>query len=503
MNFGEVLEETAQRIPQKTALIFRDRRMSFQELNLCSIRLANFLINQGLSKGERVAIFLPNSLDFVISYFGISKIGAIPVPVDVRLKGEELHFILSDAQVKFMIIDYPFFLANRAELLENCPLEKIILREGTHEGGGVASFEEIVNNPELDREVNVQVKGLDEALYMYTSGTTTGKPKGVVLTYDNLDTFPEVLNKVLNTKEGDVWGIIMPLSHLVGPICANEVAIRGSTLVIFDQMRPDKLLEGIDKYKINYFQGVPPIFQAILRVPHIEKYNTKNLWWVSMWGTSVPLALMKEFHEKFPHTIPIQGYGLTETSPFISLMPLEFAFDKMGSIGRPVPHAEVKIVDEEDNELPTGEVGEIITRGPMVMKEYHNNPEATREMLRNGWLYTGDLGRFDQDGFLYHLGRKDDMIITGGLNVFPAEIENTLLQHPMVAEAGAVGVPDKDRGEVIKAVVTLHFNAPVSEKELIAFCRERLAPWKVPKLIEFSDSLPKTSTGKVARRLLV
>jgi long-chain acyl-CoA synthetase len=212
---------------------------------------------------------------------------------------------------------------------------------------------------------------------------------------------------------------------------------------------------------------------------------------------------MKEFQKKFPHTIPIQGYGLTETSPFITLMPLEYAFDKMGSIGRPVPHAEVKIVDEEGKDLPRGEVGEIIVRGPMVMKGYHHNPEATRERIRNGWLYTGDLGRFDADGFLYHLGRKDDMIITGGLNVFPAEIENILLQHPMVTEAGAVGIPDKDRGEVIKAVVTLHHDAPVSEKDLIAFCRERLASWKVPRLIEFSDSLPKTSSGKVARRLLV
>lgn len=503
MNFGAILKETAKRIPDRAAFIFKEKKMSFQEVNLCSTRLANFLIKQGMSKGDRIAVFLPNSLDFVISYFGISKIGAIPVPIDVRLKGEELCFILKDAQVEFMIADYPFFLTNQAELLQTCPLKKILLREGKHEDGKEASLEDIVSNPELDREISVKVKGSDEALYMYTSGTTTGKPKGVVLTYDNLDTFPEALNKVVNTREGDVWGIVMPMSHIVGPICANEVAVRGSTLVIFDQLRPDKILEGIDKYKINYFQGVPPIFQAILRVPHLEKYDTKNLWWVSMWGTSVPLTLLNEFREQFPHTTPIQGYGLTETSPFISLMPLEFAFEKMGSIGRPVPRAEVKIVDEEGNELPPGEVGEIIVHGPMVMKEYHNNPEATRERIRNGWVYTGDLGRFDSDGFLYHLGRKDDMIITGGLNVFPAEIENILLQHPAVAEVGAVGIPDKDRGEVIKAVVTLHLNAPISEKELIAFCRERLAVWKVPKLIEFSDSLPKTSTGKVARRLLV
>jgi long-chain acyl-CoA synthetase len=502
MNFGEVLKETVQRIPDKTAFIFQDKKMSFYELNLRSTRLANFLIHRGLKRTERVAISLPNCTDFAVSYLGITKIGAIPLPIDIRLKGEELRLILQDAQTKYMISNASLYLANWEEFRETCPLENTILREGKIDDKG-SSFEDIVSDSNLDHEVSIRIKGSDEALYMYTSGTTTGKPKGVVLTYDNLDTFPEVLNQVVKTKEGDVWGNVMPMTHLIGAVFVNEVVLRGSTLVIFDQMRPDKLLEGIEKYRINYFQGVPPIFQAILRVPHLEKYDTKNLWWVSMWGTSVPIILLKEFRKHFPHTIPIQGYGLTETSPFISLMPLEFAFNKMGSVGRPVPRAEVKIVDEAGKELPTSEVGEIIVRGPMVMKGYHNNLEATNEMIKDGWLYTGDLGRFDEEGFLYHLGRKDDMIITGGLNVFPAEVENILLQHPAVAEVGAVGIPDKDRGEVIKAVVTLHSSHSISEKELIAFCRERLAPWKVPKVIEFSDSLPKTSTGKVARRLLV
>ena len=502
MNFGEVLKETAQRIPERTAFIFQERKVNFHELNLRSTRLANFLIKRGLKRTDRVAISLPNCTDFAVSYLGITKIGAIPLPIDIRLKGEELRLILQDAQTKYLITNASLCLANREEFGKTCPLENTILREGKIDDKG-SSFEDIVNDSTLDHEVSIKINGSDEALYMYTSGTTTGKPKGVVLTYDNLDTFPEVLNQVVKTKEGDVWGNVMPMTHLIGPVFVNEVVLRGSTLVIFDQMRPDKLLEGIEKHRINYFQGVPPIFQAILRVPHIERYDTKSLWWVSMWGTSVPISLIKEFHEKFPHTIPLQGYGLTETSPFIALMPFESAFVKMGSVGRPVPRAEVTVVDEEGNVLPSGEVGEITVKGPMVMKGYHNNLEATREMLRNGRLYTGDLGRFDSDGFLYHLGRKDDMIITGGLNVFPAEIENILLQHPMVAEAGAVGIPDKDRGEVIKAVVTLHSDAPVSEKDLLAFCRERLASWKVPKLIEFSDSLPKTSSGKVARRLLV
>jgi long-chain acyl-CoA synthetase len=219
-----------------------------------------------------------------------------------------------------------------------------------------------------------------------------------------------------------------------------------------------------------------------------------------MMGTNVPLPLMQEFRHAFSTVKVIQGYGLTEASPSITLMPLEHADTKMGSIGLPVPDIELKFLDGNGKEVLQGEVGEIVVKGPMIMKGYHNNPEATQEMIKDGWLYTSDLGKMDQGGFVYHLGRKDDMIITGGLNVFPAEVENVLLKHPDILEAGAVGIPDEDRGQAIKAVVVLKPEKPLDKKALLAFCREHLANFKVPKIVESRDSLPKTSTGKVSRR---
>jgi len=222
-----------------------------------------------------------------------------------------------------------------------------------------------------------------------------------------------------------------------------------------------------------------------------------------MMGTSVPLPLLKTFKETFPSVAVIQGYGLTETSPFITLLPLEYEQQKMGSIGLPVPRAEVQLINEQGKEVPLKEVGELIVKGPMLMKGYHNNPDATRERIRDGWLYTGDLCRKDEDGFYYHLGRKDDMIIVGGLNVYPAEVEQVLQGHPLLLEVGVVGMPDKDRGEIIKAAVVVKPGSEITKKEIIAYCKQRLATFKVPKIVELWDELPKSSTGKIARRLLL
>jgi long-chain acyl-CoA synthetase len=222
-----------------------------------------------------------------------------------------------------------------------------------------------------------------------------------------------------------------------------------------------------------------------------------------MMGTSVPVDLLNAFKSSFPNSTVIQGYGLTETSPFITLLPLEYAETKIGSIGRAVPRAEVRLINDRGEEVPADEIGELIVRGPMLMKCYHNNPEATRERIKDGWLYTGDLCRKDDDGFFYHVGRKDDMIIVGGLNVYPAEVEQVLRSHPLVQEVGVVGIPDKDRGEIIKAAVVAAPGKQVTKKELLSYCKERLANFKIPKILEFREELPRSSTGKVARRLLI
>ena len=495
-----MLRATASRLPDKKAVIFGNKTFTFSELDRGADQIANFLSHRGIKKGDRVAIVFPNIPEFVIVYFGIIRLGAIGVPLDFRFKGDELSAILIDADVKSLFTLKNKFVEIESDLgAARSRLHTIVLFEDDHPE--TFSLEALLNKAAPPRLDDTPIDETDEALYLYTSGTT-GTPKGVVLTFRNLDYYPLTMNRMVGAGENDVIGFIIPLSHISGPVVSNMIALNGSTVLLFDNLRPDRILEEVDRFGVTYFFGVPPIFQSILRVPHRERYQLKNLVYVSMMGTNVPLLLMQEFRRAFPTVKVIQGYGLTEASPSITLMPLEYADIKMGSIGLPVPEITLKLLDGNGKEVFSGDVGEIVVKGPMVMKGYHNNPEATQEMIKDGWLHTGDLGKMDQEGFVYHLGRKDDMIITGGLNVFPAEVENVLLKHPGIIEAGAVGIPDEYRGQAIKAVVVLKPDKPLDKKALLAFCREHLANFKVPKVVEFRDSLPKTSTGKISRREL-
>ena len=338
----------------------------------------------------------------------------------------------------------------------------------------------------------------DDALILYTSGTT-GEPKGVVLSYRNLTQYPRVMGEFGITDASTIRGCILPMSHIVGPIVCNELAERGYTLVIFDQINPITLLEGIQKYRVNVFESVPIVFQLLLGVKNLASYDTSSVKIAAMMGTSIPLPLLRAFQSAQPHIKVIQGYGLTETSPLITLVEPNQAEAKMGSIGRAVPDVEVKIVDEVGNELGVDEPGEIITRGPHVMKGYFRRPDATAERVRDGWLYTGDVGKRGADGYYYHLGRRDDMIITGGLNVYPAEVENLIYTYPGVQENIVFAIPDGKRGQVIGAAVVPRPGAHLSEKELLAFLRANLANFKVPDKIVVRDSLPRTSSGKSIR----
>jgi long-chain acyl-CoA synthetase len=294
------------------------------------------------------------------------------------------------------------------------------------------------------------------------------------------------------------------MSHIVGPIVCNEVAQKGYTLVIFDQLNPMTLLEGIHTHHLTVFEGVPIVFQLLLGVRNLADYDTSSVKIVAMMGTTVPINLLRAFKRAQPHIKVIQGYGLTETSPLITLVEPEKSEIKMGSIGRAVPGVEVQIVDGNSNEVPPGEPGEIITRGPHVMKEYFRKPEATGARIRDGWLHTDDIGRADDDGYYYHLGRRDDMIITGGLNVYPAEVENALSNHPAIADVAVIGVPDERWGETVKAVVVLRADAKgkTGADDIIAWAREHMAAYKVPRIVQFVDALPKSGSGKVMWREL-
>jgi long-chain acyl-CoA synthetase len=489
---AEVLEKTAQRQAHKTAIITKDEELTFAALNQRVRTLAAHLQQEGVGAGDRVGILLPNSTAIPLSYYATQKIGAVTVILDARLKGKELEGVLKDADLKLLVVHRQLFpdVAEVFKVLTPVPLWIV-------GGEGELSFEK--RSSPSDQSVALpRLNAGDDALILYTSGTT-GEPKGVVLSYRNLTQYPLVMSEMGISDSSTIRGCILPMSHIVGPVVCNELAEKGYTLVIFDQINPITLLEGIQKYRINVFESVPIVFQLLLGVKNLAGYDTSSMKIAAMMGSSIPLPLLRAFQAAQPHIKVIQGYGLTETSPMITLVDPDQAEVKIGSIGRAVPGVEVKIVDDNGKERDVDEPGEIITRGPHVMKGYFRRPEATAQRIRDGWLYTGDVGKRGADGYYYHLGRRDDMIITGGLNVYPAEVENLIYTYPGVQETIVFAIPDAKRGQVIGAAIVPRPGAAISEKELLAFMRGNLANFKVPDKIVIREALPRTSSGKTIR----
>jgi long-chain acyl-CoA synthetase len=489
---AEILHQTAARQPAKTAVIAREESLTFAELDRRVRALAAQLQREGVGQGDRVGILLPNSTAIPLSYYAIQQIGAVAVILDARLKGIELQGVLKDADLKLLVVHSQLSSEVEEAFKAMPPVPLWIVG-----GQGERRFEDRYNVAG-DATRPPTLTADDDALILYTSGTT-GEPKGVVLSYRNLAQYPYVMAEMNVTDSTTIRGCILPMSHIVGPIVCNELALRGYTLVIFDQINPVTLLEGIQKYRVNVFESVPIVFQLLLGVKDLARYDTSSVKIAAMMGTSIPLPLLRAFHAAQPHIKIIQGYGLTETSPMITLVEPEKAEAKMGSIGRAVPGVEVKIVDEQGGEMPSGETGEIITRGPHVMKGYFRRPDATAQRIRNGWLYTGDVGKRDADEYYYHLGRRDDMIITGGLNVYPAEVENLIYSHSDVQETIVFAIPDPKRGQVIGAAIVPRQGAVIHEREVLAFLRANLANFKVPDRIVIRQSLPRTSSGKAIR----
>jgi len=358
------------------------------------------------------------------------------------------------------------------------------------------SFNEMKNRIS-SRVIPVEVDDEDVALYLYTSGTTA-RPKGVMVTFGNLDWFPRDMHAVWKTNENDVHMLSLPASHISGPILFNQTIVMGVATSILGAFNPRKWLETIEKHRVTIIHFVPPMANALIQLNEFDKYDLSSLRALALMGAYSTPGLVKEIGEKLGLRRGCQGYGLTETSPLLTLESID-SDAPFGNIGKPLPGKEVKIVDEDGDEVPVGEVGEIVTRGSHVMKGYHNDPEATRERIKNGWLHTGDLARRDEEGYIYIVGRTQDRINVGGLMVYVSEVEDVLHEHPKIKEVAVVSAPDPKRGEKVRAVIALKEGTEASEKEIIDYCRERMADYKVPKEVEFRESLPKTRTGKIAR----
>ncbi len=492
-----ILSKSAEKFGEKAAIVWNDKEYSFKDLDSMSNRFAHALLQKGLTKGDRVCIFMQNSPEFVISHFGIIKAGCITVPLNVMYRRRELVHMVNDSGATVMVTsegNLPYVLEVRNDLKS---LREIIVTS-SNVPEGCLSFHRLLENS-VDKPTAVRNADEDVAVICYTSGTT-GSAKGAMITHSNFISNISTLSQLWELTDRDRLMMALPMFHVHGlGIAVHGMVYCGYTMVLLERFDAKRVMEGIDKYKCTVFMGVPTMYIKLLELDDC-KYDLSSMRLWTVGSAPMPLDAMEKFKERYGFEL-LERYGMTETAVVIASNPLR-GKRKPGSVGLPIPGVEVKIVDDEDNPLPVNEVGEIVVRGPNVMKGYWNRPQETEEAFRNGWFHTGDLGKIDEEGYLHIVGRKKEMIISGGFKVFPREVEEVLHTHPKVKEVAVVGIPDPVRGESVKAYIVLKDGATATEKELDEFCRNNLAAFKVPRIYEFVSTIPRTPSGKILNRLL-
>ena len=499
MNIANMLEIQAFKTPDKTAVVFGKNEYSYGFLNAESGRVANAFIGLGIKKGDHVAIWLPNCLEFLTSFFGILKLGGVVLPMNILYKKRELRFLLSNSKSK-AVIALKEDLHVLRQIEDDLPhLENIV----TVGEGGVCdhriSFQEMIKTNSADFP-SLELDPDDTATILYTSGTT-GNPKGAMLTHRNLLMNAEYYAAGLGAEKDWVGICVLPLSHLLSLAAGVMVMFgRGATMHVMKQFEPEAAARIISRHRVNYTFAVRTIYSLFLALPDEPQFDLSSLEVCIVTGAVTPLELRKAFEEKFKCTT-IQAYGQVESSPVISLDRMDIK-RKFESVGYPLPHIDIKIADDADRPLPPGKHGEICCKGHCVMKGYWDNPEGTRAAIKDGWLHTGDIGMVDQEGYLYIFDRKKDMIICGGYNIYPIELEELLYENPKVLEAAVIGVRDENMGEIPKAFIVLQSNATATKDEIMDFVKNSLAKYKKLREVEFVDELPKGPTGKILRRRL-
>ncbi len=489
LNLGTVLAYSSRERPEAPVLRLGDRVLSYAELDRGARGIAASLRQRGIEPGDHVALMVPNVPEFTLAYFGVLYAGCTVVPLNVLLSAPEVAYHLRDSESKLLI----------AHALFGKPAA-----EGAGEAG-VAVVEADSDLPQMAAADPVdspyRTSGDDTAVILYTSGTT-GKPKGAELTHSNLLlNCSVVVPRLLPLGPDDVALATLPLFHSFGQTCIQNAMISvGGSLTLLPRFTPGDALEIMQRDRVTLFAGVPTMYFAILNLEGGESYDLSSLKYCMAGGAAMPVDVMRAFEEKYPVKI-LEGFGLSETSPVASFNALDKPRNP-GSIGYPVWGVEMCIVDDADAEVPDGERGEICIRGHNIMKGYFRRPEATKEAIRKGWFHSGDIGVRDADGSYRIVDRKKDMIIRGGFNVYPREVEEVLYAHPAIVEAAVIGVPHESLGEEIKAVIALGPGQALEPDELIAYTRQHLAAYKYPRLIEFVSELPKGPTGKILKREL-
>jgi long-chain acyl-CoA synthetase len=502
LNLALILSESAKTDPNHPAIILDSFKFTYGQLDALSNQVASSLKAAGLEKGDRVGLMLPNVPQFPMAYFGILKAGGVVVPMNVLLKAPEVKFYMGDSDARYLIVWEDFAgeaLKGIADLKDVTTF--VAQKPGSAElPDGTQSFMELMaGDPRFDIEAT---QGDDTAVILYTSGTT-GKPKGAELTHLNLFMNAHMVSHVFGSGPDDVTLAVLPMFHSFGQSSVMNVAVHvGSTLTLVPRFEAAKVLEVIQRDRVTVFPGVPTMFFALLHYPEADKYDLTSLRIAVSGGAAIPGEVIQAFEKRFKSII-LEGYGLSETSPTATF---NFSAEerKVLSIGKPIFGVSIKIFDDQDKELPPGKdnVGELVIRGHNVMKGYWKKPEATAEAFKGGWFHTGDLGYVDEQGYFFIVDRKKEMIIRGGFNVYPREIEEVIYAHPAVAEAAIIGIPDERLGEEVKAVVALKPGATASEADIIEFVKERVAAYKYPRTVQFVDSLPKGATGKILKKEL-
>lgn len=498
----DILRRSCEMFPDKIALIDRgdgDREMTFSQLEKRTNQFANGLAASGIKKGDRVAILGFNSIPWVIARYGIAKAGGVNVPVNYRLVSREMEYILEHSGAKAIVADEKFLplLTDLKPYKEN---KLRVIVNGLNVPPGMMGFNDLTEGSPA-REPDVQVSEFDEEMYLYTSGTT-GRPKGAVLCHFNTKNVAFTVKNSLDFRHTFVYTSDYPFFSSGGAQFSVLASIAaGQTMIINPYFDPGQTMKTIEDRKVNIYFCVPSMLVLILNLPNLKEYKAVSLRYLLCGGGPLPFAVLKSAKEFFPGVEMCNVYGMSEGGPGGIFLADEYGFNKEGSVGwgKSLVGMEMIVADEKQNPVPPGEIGECLIRGNTIMKGYHNDPVATAQSLRNGWFHSGDLGKIDEDGFIWLLDRKKDMIVRGGYNVYPAEVESVLYDHPAVREAAVIGVSHDTLGEDVKAFIVVKENHRVSAEELKDHCRKSLADFKRPRHIEFLEDLPRNASGKVLK----
>ncbi len=501
MNLLKKLYDNSSKTPAQQAMVFGEEIYTYGDLFRLAECLAAGLVKMGVKEGARVLLVLPNCPEFIISYYGIMASGAIIVPVNPIYTAQELGILLSDSDPVVVITSPAVAPTVQKALQERKMAERpLVIIDSQEKSAGVVPFDELLKTDPL-ADLNLEQDSDKVAEFLYTSGTT-GEPKGAMLTHSNLYSNTETFVAETEMTADDRALLVAPAYHAAAQTCLmNNALFAGGTVVIHEGWKgAEPVLKSFQEDRITFFFGPPTMYTFIVNYPELDKYDCSSLRLAFTGAASLPAEIFKKFRDIFGFEI-MEGYGLSETTPVVTTNPYK-GLKKIGSIGRAIPGVEVKIFDTDDQEVPRGEVGEIVVKGPNVMKGYYQKPGETAEALRGGWFHTGDLAYMDEGGYVFIVDRKKDLINRGGLKVYPREVEEVMYAFPGVFEVAVVGVKDEVMGEEAKAYIVPAEGKEIDLKKLKEFCTEKLAKYKVPRFFELVESLPKTTTGKILKREL-